>query len=52
MGIDPHEKLLRSQGALFVYMKQSKNLKNILLDQYKFQKSKLSFVLGEESDEK
>lgn len=50
LGIDPKEKLLLSQGAMFLLMKESKELKALLMSQYALLKNYLPFVIVEKDD--
>lgn len=45
LGIDKNEQLLRAQGAMFLLMRNSENLKKMLKSEYKKQKEYLPFVL-------
>lgn len=45
LGIDKDEKLLRAQGAMFILMRNNKNLKKMLKNEYEKQKEYLPFVL-------
>ena len=47
LGIDKQEKLLRSQGAIFLLMRNNENLKNMLLSEYEKKKEYLPFILTE-----
>ena len=45
LGIEKKEKLLRAQGAMFMYMSTNKKLKQMLLHEYEKKKDYLPFVL-------
>lgn len=45
LGIDLEERLLRAQGAMFLLMKNNKNLQNMLISEYNKNKNNLPFVL-------
>jgi hypothetical protein len=45
LGIDTTERLLRAQGAMYMYMSQNKNLKKMLLFEYAKNKEILPFIL-------
>ena len=45
LGIDKDEKLLRAQGAMFLLMRNNKNLNSMLKIEFERQKEKLPFVL-------
>jgi len=45
LGIDPKDRLLRAQGALFMLMRNSSILKKILLQEYKTKQATLPFVI-------
>jgi len=47
LGIDKDEKLLRAQGAIFMLMRNSENLKIMLKTEYERQKEFLPFILIE-----
>ncbi len=47
LGVDPSEKLLRAQGAMFMLMRNNENLMAMLRSEYVKQKSYLPFVLRE-----
>lgn len=46
LGIDENERLLRAQGALFIQMLQSNQLKQLLQDEYEKKKAILPFILS------
>jgi hypothetical protein len=48
LGVDIEERLLRSQGALFMFMKNNEVLQDVIRTQYELQKNHLPFVLREE----
>lgn len=45
LGTDKKEKLLRAQGAMYMYMRHNETLKNLLIKSYHEQKEDLPFVL-------
>ncbi len=45
LGIDPKERLLRAQGAMYMFMRNNEKLKQALLDEYDNKKEYLPFVL-------
>ena len=45
LGIDNKEKLLRAQGAMYVFMRNNKKLKELLLHEYENKKEYLPFIL-------
>lgn len=45
LGVDKKEKLLRAQGAMYVFMRNNKKLKDLLLYEYENKKEYLPFVL-------
>ena len=45
LGIDKDERLLRSQGAMFMLMRNNSALKALLLELYEEKKSYLPFVI-------
>jgi hypothetical protein len=45
LGIDDSEKILRAQGALYMFMKNNESLKQLLLAEYERKKESLPFVL-------
>ncbi|MEA3443988.1 MAG: hypothetical protein U9R19_04605 [Bacteroidota bacterium] len=45
LGIDNEERLLRAQGAMFILMKNNKNLKELLISEFEKKKTYLPFVL-------
>lgn len=45
LGVDPSEKLLRAQGAMFMLMRNNENLMAMLRSEYEKQKPYLPFVL-------
>ena len=45
LGIDKTEKLLRSQGAMFLLMRNNENLKKMLKSEFEKQKDFLPFIL-------
>ena len=45
LGINKKEKLLRAQGAMYVFMRNNKKLKELLLKEYENKKEFLPFVL-------
>ncbi|MEA3446847.1 MAG: hypothetical protein U9Q98_00135, partial [Bacteroidota bacterium] len=48
LGTDEDEKLLRAQGAMYMYMRHNEKLKDLLLTAYNKQKQELPFVLKTE----
>lgn len=45
MGIDPNERLLRAQGAMYMLMRNSESLKTMLKDEYERRKQYLPFII-------
>jgi len=45
LGIDTDDRLLRAQGALYMYMRKNKALTELLLSEYKKRKEFLPFVI-------
>lgn len=48
LGTDKKEKLLRAQGAMYMYMRHNETLKNLLIKSYHEQKEDLPFVLKDD----
>ena len=45
LGIDDNDKLLRAQGAMYMFMRNNENLKELLILEYKKKKEYLPFIL-------
>jgi hypothetical protein len=48
LGVDEGEKLLRAQGAMYMYMRHNEKLKNLLFTEYNKRKQELPFILEKE----
>jgi tricorn protease-like protein len=48
LGTDENEKLLRAQGAMYMYMRHNEKLKDLLIGEYMKREQNLTFVLKTE----